>query len=230
MKEKLQLSRGSDSFFKKNKHYCLCRTLHQGPIRPTFQCSEWPMTSCAGTTRSLWRHETSNTPAAKKKGGSAVQVKQEHSGVPALGVASWRHQPPRSSPSDSQNPTASLLLMSPHICSALTCSLCSLRGAWALVLKFFSQMYDVVRNGERKTVVVTLNECSKSAGAGAGVQCKTAKVLISLLCTFSVPEGDITYNHWQMSTGLFPDMQGLFCQLQIIHTKVALIPFKSSQR
>lgn len=69
-------------------------------------------------------------------------------------LPSWGHQQPRGV-SDSENPAASLLLTSPHICPELTCSLCFLWGAWVLKLKFFSQMYNVVRGG------VTLNKCFK---------------------------------------------------------------------
>lgn len=81
--------------------------------------------------------------------GSTLQVKQEHSGVPALGVASWRHQQAYSLKKMTQT-LQQHLLMSPHICSELTCSLCSLTGAWALVLKFFLQMYSGRQSGRKR--------------------------------------------------------------------------------
>lgn len=102
-----------------------------------------------------------------KNGGSTVQLKQEHYTqvfqflvLPAEDISRPTVHPPLS---DSENPTASPLLMSPHICLELTGSLCSLKGAWALVLKFFSQMYNVVQEGGKRMVLVTLNECSKVA-------------------------------------------------------------------
>lgn len=80
--------------------------MKQGPMEWTFQCAVELMTSCVVTTQSLWRHKTSNTLVGV--GGSALQVQQKHSGVPALSVASWRHQQTHSwKKKDSNTPTAS---------------------------------------------------------------------------------------------------------------------------
>lgn len=63
----------------------------------------------------------------------------------------------------------------------------------------------------KKMVVVTLNECSHVLEQ-CSINAKPQKVFISLRCqstTLSVWRREMS-NHWQMSTGLFPDIQGVF--------------------
>lgn len=161
----------------------------------------------------------------KKNGGSTVQVKQEHSGVPARGAASWRHQQPHGTASDSETPTASLPLMSPHICSALTCRLCSLRWRVSSGAEILFADVRCCPKG-KKALVVTLNECSNVLERRRS-KAKPQKVLISLLLRFFTAWG---WHHLQSLTDVHRTVSWhtrLVCQLQIIHTAVTLISLKS---
>lgn len=140
----------------------------RGPSNELSRAQCGPVTSCVETTRPLWRHETSNTPAVKKK-----KKERKGSKTRRLRCSSCRCLPAEdiSSPSDSETPAASLLLMSPHICSALNMQPCVASEAreprcW----NSFCRCTNVAPKGERrkkkkKRFVVTLNECSKSGGA-----------------------------------------------------------------
>lgn len=63
---------------------------------------------------------------------------------------------------------------------------------------------------------------SETGGRGGGGDPR--EVLISLLCAFTTPGGDITFNHWQMSTGLFPDTHGCPAGGRTIHLNSAKSP------
>jgi len=71
VKENLNYPEVSIAFKTINSTVCVAllnSTLHQGPIKLTFQWSVWPMTSYVKTTQSLWQHTRSNTQLGKKRG------------------------------------------------------------------------------------------------------------------------------------------------------------------
>lgn len=164
---------GSGSFKRNKQHASVLlfsqSTLHQGPIEWAFQGSVWPRDiMCRNNTAPVTTRDIKHSRCEKKK-----KKERKGSKTRRLRCSSCRCLPAEdiSSPSDSETPAASLLLMSPHICSALNMQPCVASEAreprcW----NSFCRCTNVAPKGERrkkkkKRFVVTLNECSKSGGA-----------------------------------------------------------------